>query len=123
MEDFLWMEEDIVECAPTIPFFSVGMVNFIYPHKVVAGRNAFIVLGNVQNQGVLKVRTKIFGHGGLKHLFSQVEGDLDLQKIPKLAPLPKKMTTKKKVIIVTMKEEDEEGGKAGKNWVDGEVLH
>jgi hypothetical protein len=55
-----------------------------------------------------------------------MEGDLDLQEIPKPTPLPKKRTTKKKAIIVTMKEEDEEGEEAeniGKNWADGEVLH
>jgi hypothetical protein len=39
MEDISWMEEDIVECTLTIPFFntfSVGMIGFIDPHKVVA---------------------------------------------------------------------------------------
>ncbi len=69
------------------------------------------------------MRTKSFVHGSLKHLFSQVEGDLDFQETFKLAPLPKKITTKKKAIIVIMKEEDEKGEKVGKNWVDGEVLH
>ncbi len=72
------------------------------------------------------MRTKSFGHAWLKHSFSQVEGDLDLQEIPKLAPLSKKRTTNKKATIVTMEEEDEKGEKvekAGKNWVDGEVLH
>jgi hypothetical protein len=64
MEDFSWMEEDIVECTPTIPFSSVGMANFIDPHKVVVGRNAILIIGNAQNQGVLEVRTKSFGHGG-----------------------------------------------------------
>jgi 5'-3' exonuclease len=52
-----------------------------------------------------------------------VEGDLDLQEISKLAPLPKKIATKKKTTIITMQDEDEEGEKAGKNWADGEVLH
>ncbi len=72
------------------------------------------------------MRTKSFGHAGLKHSFSQVEKDLDLQEILKLAPLPKKRATKKKTTIVTMKKEDEEGEKAekaGKNWADGGVLH
>jgi hypothetical protein len=49
---------------------------------------------------------------------------LDLQEIPKLAPLPKKRARKKKV--VTMKEDAEEGEKAkkaGKNCANGEVLH
>jgi hypothetical protein len=36
------------------------------------------------------MRTKCFGHGGLKCTFSQVEGDLDFQEILKLTPLPKK---------------------------------
>jgi hypothetical protein len=85
--------------------------------------NAFLVLGNAQNDGVLEMRTIFFGHAWLKHSFSQVEGDLDLQEILKLAPLPKKIATNKKVTIVTMKEEDEEGEKARKNWADGEVLH
>jgi hypothetical protein len=55
-----------------------------------------------------------------------VEGDLELQEIPKLVPLPKERTTKKKEIIVTMKEEDEECDKVekvGNNWANGEVLH
>ncbi len=69
------------------------------------------------------MRIESFGHGGLKHSFSQVEGDLDLQEILKPTPLPKKITTKKKTSIVTMKEEDEDDEKVGKNWVDGEVLH
>jgi hypothetical protein len=52
-----------------------------------------------------------------------MEGDLDLQEIPKLAALPKKRITKKKTIIVIMKKKDEEGEKAkkvGKIWADGE---
>ncbi len=69
------------------------------------------------------MRTKSFVHGSLKHLFSQVEGDLDFQETFKLAPLPKKITTKKNATIITMKEDNEEGEKvekARKNWVDGE---
>ncbi len=87
----------------------MGMGGFLDAHKVVAQKNAFSVLGNAQNEGVSKVRTESFGHGGLKHSFSLVERDLNLQKIPKLTPLHKKRATKKKVAIVTMKEEDEEG--------------
>jgi hypothetical protein len=101
------------------------MVGFVDPHKVIVQKNAFPILGNVQNDGASEVKIEIFGHTWLKHSFSQVERDLELQEIPKLAPLPKKRPTKKKVIIVTTKEEDEEGEKvekAGKNWVDGEVL-
>jgi hypothetical protein len=38
MENISWMEDNIVKCTPTIPFFStsnVGMVGFVNPHKVV----------------------------------------------------------------------------------------
>jgi hypothetical protein len=40
----------------------------------------FPVLGNVQNDGVLEVRTKSFGYARLKHSFLQVEEDLDYNK-------------------------------------------
>ncbi len=40
-----------------------------------------------------------------------MEGDLDLQEILKLVPLPKKRVTKKKAAIDIMKEEDEVGEK------------
>jgi len=82
MEDISWLEEDIVECTPTIPFSktsSVGMVGFVNPHKVFVRRNAFPILGNVQNEGVSEVRIESLGHGRLKQSFSQVERDLDLQ--------------------------------------------
>jgi hypothetical protein len=95
------MEEYIVKCTPTIPLLntsSVGMVGFVNARKVVAQRSAFTILENVQNDGVSKVKTKSFGHARLKHSFSQVEGDLDLQEVLKMAPLPKKRTTKKKVV-------------------------
>jgi hypothetical protein len=72
------------------------------------------------------VKIESLGHARLKHTFSQVEGDLDLQEIFKLILFPKKRATKKKVAIVTMKREDEEGEKvekARKNWADDEVLH
>jgi hypothetical protein len=102
------------------------MVGFVDPHKVIVQKNAFPILGNVQNDGVSEVRIESFCHTRLKHSFSQVERALELQEIPKLAPLPKKRATKKKVTIVTTKEEDEEDEKvekARKYWVDGEVLH
>jgi hypothetical protein len=54
------MEEDIVECIPTIPFSntsSVGVTGFVDPHKVVAQGSVFQVFGNVQNECVSKVRT------------------------------------------------------------------
>jgi hypothetical protein len=56
------------------------MVVFVNPHKVVVQRNAFLVLGNVQNDGVLEVRTESFGYARLKHSFLQLEEDLDYNK-------------------------------------------
>jgi len=100
------------------------MVVFVNPHKVVVQRNAFPVLGNVQNDGVLQLRIESFGYARLKHSFLQVEEDLDYNKSFKLTPFPKKETTKKKAAIVTMKEEHEEGEKAKKARKycgDGEV--
>jgi len=41
--------------------------------------DTFLVLVNPQNEHVSKMKIKCFGHGGLKHTFSQVEKDLDLQ--------------------------------------------
>ncbi len=72
------------------------------------------------------MKIESLGNPMLKHSFSQVEGDLDLQEIFKLTPLPKKRATKKKMAIVIMKREDEEGEKvekARKIWADDEVLH
>jgi hypothetical protein len=40
--------------------------------------DTFLVLVNPQNEHVSKMKIKMF-HGGLKHTFSQVEKDLDLQ--------------------------------------------
>jgi hypothetical protein len=86
----LWIG-DIVENTPTIPFFNtsnVDIVRFVDSHKIVVQRNAFSTLQ------MHKMRIKSFGHGVLKCSFSQVEGDLDLQEILKLTPLPKKRTRK-----------------------------
>jgi hypothetical protein len=45
-----------------------------------------------------------------------VEGDLDLQGIPKLVPIPKKKILRKKVVVV--KDKNEEGDKAKKiGWI------
>jgi hypothetical protein len=55
------------------------VASFVDPHKVVVQRYAFLILGNVQNEGVSKTRIMFFGHGGLKCSFSQMEGYLDLQ--------------------------------------------
>jgi hypothetical protein len=48
----------------------------------------------------------------LKRKFSQVKGDLDLQKIPKLILIPKKRAFRKKVVM--LKDKDEGGENAGK---------
>jgi hypothetical protein len=56
------------------------MVVSVNPHKVVAQRNAFPILGNVQNDGISERRIIFFGHARLKHSFSQVEEDLDYNK-------------------------------------------
>jgi len=48
-----------------------------------------------------------------------VEGNLDLQEIPKPVPILKKRAPRKKVVMV--KDENEKGEIFFKNWVDGEV--
>ncbi len=76
MENILWIE-DIVESTPITSFFStssVNMVGFVNPHKVVVQRIAFLTFAN---GSVSKMKVESFGHGGLKHPFSQVQGDLD----------------------------------------------
>ncbi len=73
--------ENIVESTLTIPFFSASIVDtigFVNQHKDVAWTIAFSALANAQNENALEMRTKSFVHGGLKHPFSQVEGDLNL---------------------------------------------
>jgi hypothetical protein len=89
MVDMLWIE-DIVESTLASPFltnFRVDMVGFMDIHKVVVKRNAFLAFPRTQNGGELEGEAK---SGRLKRQFSQVEGDLDLQEIPKLVPIPKK---------------------------------
>jgi hypothetical protein len=54
------------------------MVGFVDPHKVVARRKTFLTFANEQNESVSKVKRESFGHGRLKHPFSQVERDLNL---------------------------------------------
>ncbi len=84
MGEMLWIE-DIVESTKTPPFLTnsrVDMASFVDPHKVVAKRiSAF---SNAQNGGESKGGVE---SGGLKCQFSQVEGNLDLQKIPKSVPI------------------------------------
>jgi hypothetical protein len=87
------------------------MVGFVNPHKVVAWR--FSTLANAQNESVSKMKVESFGHGGLKHPFSQGQGYLDLWKILKPTPLPKKRATrKKKVVVLVVKKEDEKNERA-----------
>ncbi len=87
------------------------MAGFVDPHKVVARRSAFLTLQNAQN-GVESIGG--VENGRLKHQFSQLEGDLDLQKIPKLVSITKNKAPKKKAVVV--KDEDEKVEKAKKNW-------
>ncbi len=94
---------DIVENKTIIPYFNtsnVDMAKFVNSHKIVAQRNAF------SNLQMRKMRTKSFGHGGLKCPFSQVKGDLDFKKRTN-SPYNKK-NNKEKVVVIVMKEEDEE---------------
>ncbi len=39
---------------------SVDIIGFVNLHKVVVRRNAFLVFGNAQNEGVSKLKTKKF---------------------------------------------------------------
>jgi hypothetical protein len=76
----------LLKAHPPFHFLTsnVDIARFVDSHKIVAQRNAFSTLE------MHKMRTKGFGHGGLKCPFSQVEKDLDLKKIFKLTPLTKK---------------------------------
>jgi hypothetical protein len=59
-----------------------------------------------------KWKLKVLVMEGLKHPYSQVQGDWDLRKILKPAPLPKKkVTRKKKVVVFKVKKEDEKNEK------------
>jgi hypothetical protein len=58
----------------------------------------------------------------LKCLFSQVQGDFDLQEIFKPIPLLKK-ATRKKAIVIMMIEKNEKSERIGKIWMDGKILH
>jgi hypothetical protein len=71
----------------------VGMAGFMDLHKVVAGRSAFLAFRNAWNGIELKDEVE---NEGLKCQFSQVERDLDLQKIFKLIPISNKKAQGKK---------------------------
>jgi len=81
-------------CCNTFIFyyFSVDMVGFIDPHKVVVRRSALSAFPNAWNEGESKEGTK---SEDLKHQFSQVERDLNLQEMSELVPIPKKSTKEK----------------------------
>jgi hypothetical protein len=68
------------------------MVGFIDPHKVVVRRSALLASPNAWNEGESKEGTK---SEDLKHQFSQVERDLNLQEMSELVPIPKKSTKEK----------------------------
>jgi hypothetical protein len=68
------------------------MVGFMDPHKVVVRRSAFLAFPNAWNEGELKGGVE---SEGLECQFSQVEGDFNLQKIPKLVSISKKGTKEK----------------------------
>jgi len=54
--------------------FTIDVVGFVNPHKVVVQRNAFSTLANVHEMKMFKkIRTKRATSGGLKQPFSQVE--------------------------------------------------
>jgi hypothetical protein len=57
MKDMLWIE-DIVESTLSPPFFfinfTINMVGFVNPHKLVAKRNAISTFSSPQNEGELE---------------------------------------------------------------------
>jgi hypothetical protein len=85
------------------------MASFVHPHKVIATTSAFSTFPNTQSGGESGGGAE---SGKLKHQFSQMERDMNLQKIPKLVPTLKKKTSMKKTIMVKDKnEKDEKVGK------------
>ncbi len=98
--------------SPFSTNFTVDMVTFVDPHKLVAKRNAFSAFPIAWNGGESEGGIE---NGGFKRQFSQVERDLDSQEIPKRICIFRKRALKCG--------EDEEGEKVERIWVDGEVLH
>jgi hypothetical protein len=84
MEEMLWIEEIVesTKAPPFLPNSRVDMASFVDHYKVVAKRIS--TLPSARNGGESKDGAK---SGRLKCQFSQVEGNLDLQKIPKLVPI------------------------------------
>ncbi len=67
------------------------MVGFMDFHKMV-GKSSFLVFSSAQNESEWKGGPK---SEELKFQFSQVEGDLNLQKMFKLVPIPQKKHQRK----------------------------
>jgi hypothetical protein len=63
------------------------MNDFVKLHKVIAKRSAFLAFPRAQNEDESKGETK---SERLKDQFSQVEEELNLQKMLKLILIPKK---------------------------------
>jgi hypothetical protein len=61
-------------------------------HKVVVRRSAFLAFPSAQNRGESKGGLK---NERLKCQFTQMEGDLDLQEIPKLVSFQRKEQQRK----------------------------
>ncbi len=80
---------------------------------MVTKRSAFSALPSAQNGDEFEGGVE---SGSLKHQFSQVEGDLDLQKIFKLILIPKIRAPKKKVVVVIDKHEEGEKLKKMGGW-------
>jgi hypothetical protein len=90
----LWIEDN-VESIPAHPFFTnsiVDMASFVNIHEVIP-RNAFLAFPSAQNEVELEGGAK---SERLKHHFSQVKGDLDLQKVPKSIFIPNKGSPRKR---------------------------
>ncbi len=88
--------EDIVENTLTPSLLTnsiVGMVGFMDLHKVVARRKTFLTFWNAWNGVELEGEVE---SEELKCQFSQVEKDLDLQKIFKPVPISNKKNNKEK---------------------------
>jgi hypothetical protein len=94
VENMLWIE-DIV-ASTSAPSFSINsridIASFVHPHKVVV-RSIFWTFSNAQNEGELEGGA---WSGRLKHQFSQMERDMNLQENPaKLVLISKKKARRK----------------------------
>ncbi len=80
---------------------------------MVIKRSAFSTFPSAQNGGEFE---GLVESGSLKHQFSQVEGDLDLQEIFKLIFIPRIKAPKKKVVVMIDKYEEGEKLKKLGGW-------